>query len=278
MTSSPLAGIRIVCLAINLPGPIAAMRLASLGATVTKVEPPTGDPVELVSSEWYSRICAELRVVRLDLKSEDGRVALDAVLDDAHALITSFRPSALARLGLDWESVSTRHPNLAQVAIVGYPGDAADQPGHDLTYQADSGLLAGLEMPRAQFADLAGAERAVSQTLAALLDQTLHGRSTYREVSLAVAASELGESSRIGVSGPSGVLGGALATYRIYATSDGHIALAALEPHFQARLANALDADLTLERLTQVFLGRTTSEWIAWAKANDLPLAAVRQN
>jgi crotonobetainyl-CoA:carnitine CoA-transferase CaiB-like acyl-CoA transferase len=74
------------------------------------------------------------------------------------------------------------------------------------------------------------------------------------------------------------VLGGALATYSIYATSDGHIALAALEPHFQARLASALDADLTVERLTQVFLGRSTSEWIAWAKANDLPLAAVRQN
>ncbi len=275
MTASPLTGVRIVCLAINLPGPVAAMRLAALGATVTKVEPPTGDPVEFVSAQWYAQITAELRVVRLDLKSHSGQVALAEMLDDADVLLTSFRPSALARLGLDWPTVSGRHPRVSQVAIVGYPGSDAERPGHDLTYQADSGLLTGDAMPRAQFADLAGAERAVTQTLASVIAQRLHGQRTYSEVSLAAVASELGESARLGISGPTGVLGGALPTYAIYATADGHIALAALEPHFQSRLASLLNVELTHAMLAGAFARQPSQWWAAWAEENDIPLAIV---
>ena len=275
MTAAPLTGIRIVCLAINLPGPLAAMRLASLGATVTKVEPPTGDPVEFVSSEWYAQITANMRVVRIDLKTTDGRAALAAMLDEADVLITSFRPSALARLGLDWPAVSARHPHISQVAIVGYPGADAERPGHDLTYQADSGLLTGEEMPRAQFADLAGSERAVSQTLAAVLALRLQGVPTYSEVSLAAIAHELGESLRLGVSGPDGVLGGALPTYDIYATADGYIALAALEPHFQSRLADALDVEVSHADLARAFAAHPCAYWKDWADRVGVPLAIV---
>ncbi|MDI1289217.1 MAG: CoA transferase [bacterium] len=275
MTPPGLTGIRVVCLAINLPGPLAAMRLASLGASVTKVEPPTGDPVELVSAQWYAQITAELRVVRLDLKSPDGRVALTELLDEADVLLTSFRPSALDRLGLDWPALSARHPRISQVAIVGYPGADAERPGHDLTYQADSGLLTGDAMPRAQFADLAGAERAVTQTLAAVIAQRLHGQRTYAEVSLAAVASELGQSARLGLSGPSGVLGGALPTYAIYATANGHIALAALEQNFQSRLASLLGVELTHSELAAQFVLRTSTWWSTWAQDNDIPLAVI---
>ena len=276
MRTPPLDGIRVVCLAVNLPGPIAAMRLAALGAEVTKIEPPTGDPVVLASAEWYARLIAGIRVVRLDLKSADGIAAAHGLLHEADVLLTSYRPAALARLGLSWEEVSARHPRVSHVAIVGERGALADRPGHDLTYQAESGLLSGADMPRAPYADLAGGERAVSEVLAAVLDQHLHGRSSYREVALADVALDLAEAWRLGVCGPDGVLGGGLPVYGIYETSDGLIALAALEPHFQSRLAEVLGADLTRSALAARFSSRTSSQWAAWAQVNDLPLSIIQ--
>ncbi len=276
MTLRPLTGIGIVCLAVNLPGPLAAMRLASLGASVTKVEPPTGDPVELVDADWYAKMTAELTVRRLDLKDPDGRAALDGLLDDASVLLTSYRPSALGRVGLGPTDLVARHPHLSHVAIVGDSGTGAEKPGHDLTYQADNGLLPNGQMPPALFADLYGAERAVSEVLAAVAGRALQGQPSVREVSLADGAHELGEPMRRGITGPKGALGGALPVYRVYETRDGRIALAALEPRFQAQLASSLGTELTHAALTAAFAERPTAEWVTWAHDNDIPLAAVR--
>jgi hypothetical protein len=71
VTSRPLDGIRIVTIAINLPGPAAARRLVGLGALVTKVEPPSGDPMAAYHAEWYAAMSASQDVQRIDLK--DGR-------------------------------------------------------------------------------------------------------------------------------------------------------------------------------------------------------------
>ena len=71
---APLAGVRLVCVAINLPGPAAGARFTELGATVTKVEPPSGDPLGAVSPELYGRLTDGQTVLRLDLKHEDGRL------------------------------------------------------------------------------------------------------------------------------------------------------------------------------------------------------------
>ena len=71
-------------------------------------------------------------------------------------LLTSFRPSAMAKLGLDWKTLHKRYPSLSQVAIVGAPGAGAEIPGHDLTYLAENGLVNGLELPATLFADMGG--------------------------------------------------------------------------------------------------------------------------
>lgn len=275
MPVEPLHGVRVVTIAVNLPGPVAAARLAALGAHVTKVEPPTGDPARWVSDEWYRTLSSRQDVVTLDLKADDGMAALHALLSEAQVLLTSHRPSALARLGLSWADLTARHPRLSQVAIVGQAGDLAERPGHDLTYQAESGLLSGPEMPRSLLADLGGAERAVTAVLAAALDLHLHGQVSYTEVALESVAHDLAAPYRLGVTQPDGLLGGALPAYGIYATADGHIALAALEPHFQARLSEALGRTLTRAALEDVFAQRTSAEWQAWADAHDIPLAAI---
>ena len=159
----PLGGIQAVSLALNVPGPAAAARLRRLGAAVAKVEPPGGDPLASGCPAWYEELCAGQEVVRLDLKDAAGRAALDGLLEEADVLLTSNRPAALNRLGLSWPDLHVRFPRLVQVAIVGHAAPHQDVPGHDLTYLASVGLLTPPQMPRTLLADLAGAERAVSE-------------------------------------------------------------------------------------------------------------------
>lgn len=173
-SSEPLAGMRVVSLASNLPGPIAAAQLASMGAQVTKIEPPAGDPLAAVARAWYDELVADQEIVVLDLKQSEQRGRLDDYLADADVLITAMRPSALSRL--DLHRLSETHPALVHVEIVGYDGDAAEVPGHDLTYQATHGTLCPPTMPLVPVADLLGAERAVSAAVAGLLSRTRVGR------------------------------------------------------------------------------------------------------
>ena len=149
--SSLLQGIRIVSLALNAPGPVAAARLTQLGAEVVKVEPPTGDATSRFAPEWYASLCRGQKVLRLDLKDTAGREQFDALLAQADLLLASFRPSALRRLGLDWEALHARHPRLCFVGIIGDRPPLEERSGHDLTYQADCGLLRPPRMPATLF-------------------------------------------------------------------------------------------------------------------------------
>ena len=80
-----------------------------------------------------------------------------------------------------------------------------------------------------------------------------------------------------GLPAPGTLLGGASPLYHLYRAADGWVALAALEPPFQARLKAGLGLDqLTGEALAQAFALRPAAAWDAWAKAQDIPLAAVR--
>src|SRR5215467_14469028 len=137
MTDSPLASVHVVCIAIYVPALVAAQRLREAGARVTVIEPPAGDPLAQMSAAWYAELHEGCDARRLDLKTPDGNAACHALLDTADVLFTALRPSALARLRLDWATLHARHPRLCQVAIVGFAGADAEHPGHDLTYQAE---------------------------------------------------------------------------------------------------------------------------------------------
>lgn len=268
----PLAGIRVVSLASNLPGPIAAAQLASMGAQVTKIEPPAGDPLAAVARAWYNELVADQEIVVLDLKQSEQRGRLDDYLAEADALITAMRPSALSRL--DLHRLSETHPALVHVEIVGHDGDAAEVPGHDLTYQAAHGTLCPPTMPLVPVADLLGAERAVSAAVAGLLSRTRVGRGGHYKIVLDHAAQMAGAAVRHGLMGPATPLGGALPTYRIYPTLDGYVALGALEPHFAARVSEHIGR--TIEELESTFKTRTTSDWEAIGRELDIPLAEVK--
>ena len=276
--STLLQGVKIVSLALNVPGPVAAARLTKFGAEVTKVEPPTGDATKTAAPGLYESLCQGQTVLRLDLKSPDGRAKLDELLAQADLLLASFRPSALQRLELDWESLHARHPKLCFVGIIGYSAPLQERTGHDLTYQADLGLLRPPQMPATLFVDLAGAERAVSMALAVLNRAARGGGAGCAWVSLHECARDLAAPLKAGLTASGGVLGGGYPLYGFYRASDGWIAIAALEPHFAEKLLSELGikkADRpTLER---IFLQRKAASWEKWAADLDLPLVEVRE-
>ena len=269
-----LDGVRIINLSVNLPGPAAARRLARMGAVVVKVEPPGGDPMAAYHADWYREMAAGQTVVTIDLKAAAGRSHLMALLAEADLLITASRPAALERLELDWATLHRKLPRLCQVAIVGYPSPRENEAGHDLTYQASLGLLNPPHMPRTLLADMAGAEQTVTASLALLLARERGQGGGYREVALSEAAAAMAEPLRYGTTAPGALLGGGIPEYNIYRTSDGWVAVAALEPHFKKRLQEALTVQ-TRDEYQAVFLQRSSADWQRWGQEQDVPIVAA---
>ena len=258
-------------IAQNVPGPAAVARLVQRGATAVKIEPPQGDALETLCKPWYDQLHAGVRVTRLDLKSRDGMAALQANLRDCDLFIASQRPAALVRLGLDAASLARLYPALRHLNIV---GDTADpgHAGHDLTYQAQHGLLRR-EMPLTLVADMVGAERAYAAAIELMNDAP----GSNRVVGLANVIHDIAAPLRHGMTAPGGPLGGGNPAYGLYAAREGMVAVAALEPHFRARLFASLSLPDGSDP-SAAFRTRTALEWEEWARPLDLPIVAVRDS
>jgi alpha-methylacyl-CoA racemase len=282
----PLNNVRIVSLALNLPGPAALMRLCAMGAQCTKVESPLGDPMGHYNQAAYAQMHQGVRPITLDLKTAPGLAALHTELAGTDILLTSFRPSALTKLGLDWGSLHSAQPQLSMVCIVGSPGSRAEEPGHDLTYLAEHGLVTGTDLPATLYADMAGSLMAVEAVLQAVLLQRAHNAAqrtgSYHEVALSSAAAYLALPRSWGLTTHEGAVGGAHAGYRVYPCQDGRVAVAALEHHFATALCRVadiqpVDASTMLRNTTQqaleaYFAVHTCQQLEAMAAAHDLPL------
>jgi len=278
----PLKGTKLVTVAMNVPGPVAAARLVKLGAECVKIEPPSGDPLKSTARAWYASLTENQTVVSLDLKTSDGRRRLHEYLADADLLLTSFRPSALQRLGLGWEELQAKYPRLCVINMVGYLPPQEELPGHDLTYQAKLGLLRPPELPVTLHADLAGAERCVSTALALLMNFAHTGKAERAYVSLYESMRDFTGPLAAGLTAARGILSGSFAFYRLYQTANGWIAVGALEPSFIERMISELQLTSLLrddprKELEQVFRTRTAGEWEQWALARDLPIVEVKR-
>jgi len=283
----PLRGVRVVTLALNLPGPAAIMRLAQMGASCTKINPPAGDPMSNASSEAYALFHKGVKGKTLDLKSAAGQAAMHTLLADTDVLLTSFRPSALTKLGLSWKTLRKQYPAISLIEIVGAPGPLAEIPGHDLTYQAEVGLVNGLDLPPSLFADMGGALMASEATLKAVLSLKTTGKGSRHEVALSEAAAWLAMPRRLGMTVPKGSVGGAHAGYRVYACKNGRVAVAALEPHFAASLCEAAGVPLshsykdmlkpsTHQAIESFLASQTRQQLDKLATAKDIPMLSLK--
>jgi len=287
----PLRGVRILSLALNLPGPAALMRLKAMGATCLKAEPPgpkgaptgtSGDPMGQYNPTAYATLHDGIKVLGIDLKSDKGQARLHQELARSDVLLTSFRPSALAKLALGWKALHKAHPQLSLVAIVGAPGARAEEPGHDLTYLADAGLITGLDLPATLFADMGGALMASEAVLQAVLAQKTSGKGSFQAVALSDAASWLALPRSWGLTQAQGAVGGAHAGYRVYPCKNGRVAVAALEPHFAAALCAAAGVPFegmgtmfkpdTHTAMARFLAGKTRQQLDKLAIAKDIPL------
>ena len=295
----PLTGVRILSLSLNLPGPAALQRLRQMGATCVKLEPPapqasgasgvesgiTGDPMSLYSPAAYLALHDGIQVQAVNTKTDAGQATLHAKLAQADVLMTSFRPSALTKLGLDWATLQPRYPQLSMVAIVGAPGALADLPGHDLTYVAENDLITGLDLPATLYADMGGALMASEAVLQALLMQCQSGQGCFLEVALSDAAAHLALPRTWGATLPGTLLGGGHAGYRVYPCLDGRVAMAALEPHFAKSLCTVAGLswrglDMMLEVATHQaianFVSALSREALeTLASEHDIPLQTL---
>ena len=149
--SGPLAGLTVLDLSRVLSGPYCTMLLADMGARVVKIEQPGrgddtrawGPPFVGTESAYFLSINRNKESVTLDFKEPRGREILDRLLERADVLVENFRPGALERLGLDYESIRQAHPRLIHCSISGFghSGPRQHEAGYDAVIQAEGGLM-----------------------------------------------------------------------------------------------------------------------------------------
>lgn len=203
----PLRGVRVLDLTRLLPGPVATMHLADMGADVIKIEDPgAGDYARSMGpggddpggSIFFRAVNRNKRGLVIDLKQPAGVDVFLRLTDVADVVVESFRPGVVDRLGIGCAAVHARNPRVVYCSITGYgqTGPWRDHAGHDLNYIATAGVLdrtghdGGIPaIPNLQIGDLlGGALTGVMGILAALVEARGCGRGRHVDVAMADAA------------------------------------------------------------------------------------------
>lgn len=249
-----LRGVRVLDLSWFLPGPLASLLLADMGAEVLKIEPPTGDPMRGLGPTdaarrpvFHAAVNAGKTVLRLDLKAPADRTAFLDLVRTSDVLIEGFRPGVMARLGADWAALRAVNPQLIYCSLSGYgqSGPLAQAAGHDNNYLAEAGVMhrngegvpAYMDPP---VADGTGALFAAMTILGALQARHADREGCHIDIALADTAMplQLFQVAAYGADGsvpqPGGTyLNGGAAYYRSYRCADGrYVTLGAIEPKF----------------------------------------------
>ena len=194
-----LEGIRVVDLSQFLPGPHFTMMMADHGAEVIRVESAAGEPTRSIgarqgnASVWFRNTHRGKKSVVLDLKRAEGVAAFLRLADSADVIVESFRPGVVDRLGIGFEAVRARNPGIVYVSIAAYgqTGPMAQRPAHDLSIQAESGLVSlncGSDgrpvLPGIPAADMAASLMAMNGVMMALLRRVTTGQGDYLDISM----------------------------------------------------------------------------------------------
>jgi crotonobetainyl-CoA:carnitine CoA-transferase CaiB-like acyl-CoA transferase len=252
--TGPLAGLSVIDLTRALAGPHAAMMLGDLGADVIKVENPHGgddtrgwgppfvEPAQGGRESTYF-LCANRnkKSVTLDLKDENGRAALRALVRQADVLMENFRPGVLDRLGFSQLQLSEINPRLVVLSISGFghDGPEAGRAGYDQIAQGEAGLMsvtgsAPTDMQRVgvPIADLLAGMYGAFGILAALQERERTGRGQVVRASLlaAVIGVHAFQGTKWTIAGQLGEATGnhhpSICPYGLFDTADGAVQIA----------------------------------------------------
>ncbi|MGB9305880.1 MAG: CoA transferase [Mycobacterium sp.] len=310
----PLAGVRVVDLTAMVMGPYCTQIMADMGADVIKVEPPQGDDTRYVSvgptrgmSGVFVNVNRGKRGVALDLKSDVGKTALRALIEQADVFIHSMRAKAIGRLGFSYPDVAAINPRIVYTNCYGYGrhGPDRDLPAYDDTIQAACGLPSVQQRLTGEanfvgtiMADKIAGLTALYATMMALFHRERTGEGQEVEVGMfeAMASFMLVEHANGAIFDPP--LGPAVypravaPNRRPYRTSDGYIAALIYNDRHWAAFVNSVrpawanDSHATLENrarqidtvyslLAETLVQRTTQEWLDLFRELEIPAAPL---
>ncbi|MGG1554028.1 CaiB/BaiF CoA transferase family protein [Paenibacillus ferrarius] len=251
-----LDGIIVLDFSQYLAGPMSALRLADLGARVIKIErPDTGDGSRQLTlsnlridgeSTVFQSMNRNKESYAANLKDASDLDNIKKLIQQADVVIENFRPGAMKKLGLDYESVKVLNPSIIYGSVTGYGADGPwkNKPGQDLLVQSMSGLAwlnGDQDQPPVPFGlaviDLHTSSMFVQTLLAMLLQREKTGTGGFVEISLMEAALDFQfevlsaymnrdvreQPVRSEFHNAHAYLG---APYGIYETADGYLALA----------------------------------------------------
>jgi crotonobetainyl-CoA:carnitine CoA-transferase CaiB-like acyl-CoA transferase len=312
--AGPLAGVRVLDLTSVVFGPFATQLLAELGAEVVKVEAPEGDNMRHSSparthgmGALFLNLNRGKRSVVLDLKQAEAREALLRMARSSDALISNIRPRALARLGLDYETVREENPSIVYVLCVGFgqSGPYAERPAYDDLVQGSVGipwLMQEAGASRPNYVPLTLVDRitgihAAYALAAALFERERSGRGQVVEVPMFEAIAQFVLGDHLGGLTFEPALGGPgydrllVPDRRPYETADGHLCLLVYndkqwrsflalvgeperfeaDPRFGSQAARARHYDEVYAYVAEMVRGRTTAEWAQALADADIP-------
>jgi len=314
----PLAGIRVLDLSRVLAGPFCGQMLADMGADVIKVEPPWGDenrkwgPFNAAGESCnFMSVNRGKRSLTINLKSSRGRALLDELLHTADVLLHSFLPATAAELGIVWERLHAKFPQLVMCSLSGYGehGPLRDLPAYDVMLQAFTGIMsvtgeAGRPPVRAgvSFVDLGTSMLAYGSILTGLMARQAglggqHSRVSLLESGMAflgfhgISCLETGI-----VPKPDGSGIGYLAPYQAFLCADAYVVTGALNDPAWRRFAQVVglghlaeDPDYAtnearlgskaklLAMLEEIFRTDTAASWVTRLLAADIPASQINR-
>ena len=262
--SGPLSSLKVLDFSTLLPGPFGTLMLADMGAEVLRVEAPSRPdmvrmlpPMEEGISAVHGYINRNKRSLGLDLKKPESIEAIKELVKEYDIIVEQFRPGVMARLGLDYETLSQINPRLIFCSITGYGQDGPykDRAGHDLNYLSIAGMTSyngrresGPAPMAFQVADIAGGScHAVMGILAAVVHRSTTGEGQHVDISMTDAAFAMH-----GLVAPPALLDGqdpelertqlnGGSFYDCYETKDGRFfSVGGLEPQFFMQFCNAI--------------------------------------
>lgn len=265
-TASILDGVRVLDFTRVVAGPYATMLMGDLGADVVKVERPgTGDdcrgwgpPFVEGHSAYFLAVNRNKRSVTIDLATDEGRRLALALVAESDVVVESFRPGTLDRLGLGWDELRDRRPDLVLCSITGFGqnGPYRDRAGYDVMVSAMGGLMGLTGTPGGPpvkvgvaLTDVATGLYAYSSMLAALLHRERTGQGQRLDVSLlgtqlAVLINAASNYLLAGqVMGPQGSGHASIVPYQAFETADGHVMVGAANDKLFRLLAHELELD-----------------------------------
>jgi len=314
-----LEGIRVIDLSNFLPGPHLTMMMADHGAEVIRIEPPGGEPNRDIgkkykdgTSVYFSGTHRGKQSVMLDFKKPGAVEAFLQLAKTADVVLESFRPGVVDRLGIGYAAVKAVNPRIVYCAIAAYgqTGPYAKRVAHDMSVQAECGLLdlnrardGTPVMPSVPSADMAASLMALSGILMALLRRTTTGEGDYVDIGMhdsltawmANIVSPVFVEDRELVAGEERTFGG-YAFYNVYKCSDGkYLTMGGSEIKFATNVLVALGRpdlvdickqppgpvhDPVKKFLADTFVTQPLAHWEAFLDKIDCcwaPVKGVRQ-